>query len=109
MSSGGGTFPTWSPARPEIFYTPQGDSGTLMTVGYSVVGHSFRPGNPRRWTPVSIRPQAGTRTFDVHPNGKQIMTALPSEAGADEKREVIFVFDFFEKLRQTRTGGAAAR
>jgi serine/threonine-protein kinase len=99
ITSGGGLFPTWSRLRSEILYAPSNTTDVLMAVSYAIEGASFRPGNPRRWLPVPIRPQGASRTFDIHPDGKRVVAA-PAPAGSEaDKREVVLMFNFFDRLR----------
>ena len=75
VSTGGGTFPTWSRNRKELFY--RASDGTLMVAAYAAEGDSFRAEKPRQWSPGLVPFRAGIRTFDLHPDGQRF--AVPKE------------------------------
>ena len=73
ISTGGGTFPTWSRTKRELFY---GLNGQIMVAAYAVEGDAFRAEKPRplpnaRYT----RRPAQPRMFDLHPDGERFAVA----------------------------------
>ena len=106
VSTGGGTFPTWSRNRNELFY--RASDGTLMVAAYAAKGDSFRAEKPRPWSPGHIPFRAGIRTFDLHPDGQRVAVPRAVEEPAEVKQDkVIVVQNFFDELR--RLAPAAAR
>jgi Tol biopolymer transport system component len=103
ISTDGGTTPTWSRARKELFYaTPD---QRIMVVSYSVEGDSFRADKPRLWSEGQFMPrEAGggpQRSFDLHPDGNRFALAKVSETQTDNRQDkIVFVFNFFDELRR---------
>jgi Tol biopolymer transport system component len=93
-----GISPVWSRARPELFFaTPDSH---IMASAYSVEGAAFRAGPPRLWADARFgrRGEAGSRSFDLHPDGERIVVApYPEQLKQDR---LIFVFNFFDELRR---------
>jgi eukaryotic-like serine/threonine-protein kinase len=100
ISTGGGTYPTWSRTRHELFYCL---NGQIMVAPFAVEGDSFRAEKPRRWSDGRYLERAGNRGFDVHPDGDRVALALapavqtPSDLKQDK---VVFIFNFFDELRR---------
>jgi serine/threonine-protein kinase len=103
VSNGGGTEPFWSPKRQELLFTQAVDSGVqLMVAAYSTSGDSFRVEKPVPWTSTRT---AGTsplgtygRALALHPDGDRF-AAMALQPTATPRR-FVFVFNFFEELRQ---------
>ncbi len=98
-SNGGGTQPIWSRDGRELFYR---DARNVMSVGVT-------PGSPIALSgPVPLfadrfaRPQAGDHlTFDVAPDGRFLMIAVPeSQEGVSRGHEIQVVLNWFEELRR---------
>jgi Tol biopolymer transport system component len=105
VSIDGGTFPTWSRAKPELFYGT--DDGRIMVVSTSVDGESFHAGRPRLWSETRFGARA-SRMFDLHPDGERFAVApaaQPQPAGKQDR--LTFIFNFFDELR--RVAPAAKR
>jgi serine/threonine-protein kinase len=104
ISSGSGTTPRWSRAKPELLY----QSGRqVMAVSYTVVDGSFRAARPRPWVELP----AGTVDFDPHPDGERLALVHPErDTSALPPTRVLF-FHFLEELRRRapRAGTAAPR
>jgi serine/threonine-protein kinase len=104
VSNGGGNEPFWSPKRQELLFTQIGNGATqLMVAAYSTSGDSFRAAKPIPWTPTRIAAASPLGTYGryvaIHPDGDRFAgTAL--QATATAPRRFVFVFNFFEELRQ---------
>ena len=97
VSTDGGEHPAWSPTTRELFYSLD---GRIMAASYVVDGDSFRAEKPRRLAETRFAQRAQNRMFDVHPRGDRFMLAVDTNAGAGGEQKAVFVFDFFNELRQ---------
>ena len=99
ISTGGGTNPTWSRARHELFYgTPD---TSIMVVPYTVAGESFRAEKPRLWSERHFTLLLRQRSFDLHPDGERFALALvPETQTAVKQDKLVFIFNFFDELRR---------
>ena len=82
ISTGGGTFPTWSRAKRELFF---GLNGQIMVAAYEVEGEAFRAEKPRLLPNARYRAAGPARMFDLHPDGERF--AVAPAAQAEEWRE----------------------
>jgi len=100
VSAGGGTHPTWSRSRKELFY--KAADGTLMVSAYAAEGDSFRAENPRQWSSGRVQRRGQiSRTFDVHPDGQRFAVLKAADEQAEDKRDhVVLVLNFFDELRR---------
>jgi serine/threonine-protein kinase len=98
VSTGGGTHPTWSRAKHELFY---GLDGAIFVAPYAVEGDSFRAEKPRLWSEGHYQWRGTARMFDVHPDGERFALALAQDTPRDAKPDkIVFVFNFFDELRR---------
>jgi len=102
ISTGGGTTPTWSRTKQELFYgSPEQQ---IMVAPYAVDGHSFRTEKPRQWSDGRFRPRqrtGPTRSFDLHPDGTRFALAPASETPTVARQDkLVFVVNFFDELRR---------
>jgi serine/threonine-protein kinase len=97
ISPQGGSGPVWSSKRDELFYgTPDHQ---IMAVTYSANGGSFHGDKPRLVPGSAFARRIVGRSFDLHPDGDRF--ALVKATAVDANRDhVIFVFNFFDELRQ---------
>lgn len=100
ISTGGGSDPTWSRARYELFYGTPDDR--VMVASYSSEGDTFRAEKPRLGSNIrfSRRPGISGRSFDVHPDGERFALTAEREPSHDEKYRVTLIFNFFDELRR---------
>jgi serine/threonine-protein kinase len=100
VSIDGGRSGAWSPNDREIFY--QAPDGRLMVASYSVQGGSFHRETPRPWCDTRlVVTNIGSRTFDLHPDGKRFAIIQPVAEPADARhRSVVLVQNFFDELRR---------
>jgi len=99
ISNAGGTEPTWSLSRHELFYMAPG--AALMVVAYSVDGDSFRADKPRLWSPTPIQGRPRQRAFDLHPDGQRFAVGVATSfSAADKQDKLTFIFDFADDLRR---------
>jgi len=99
ISSGGGTFPTWSHARGELLYSTLDQR--LMLATYEADAQSFRASPPRPWSDARHRLLGPliTRNFNLHPDGRRVaMARAPDESAAGDR--LVFLFNFFEELQR---------
>jgi hypothetical protein len=68
-----------------------------MTAVVTVNGDSFTAGEPRPWFPGIFIP-AGRPDFDLTPDGKRIIAAMPTSAG--DREVVTFLLNFADELRR---------
>jgi serine/threonine-protein kinase len=102
ISTGGGTDPTWSRVRQELFYLANGQH---MVSTYSAIGDPFRAEKSRLWSERHFRERGGgpvpTRPFDLHPDGKRFaiigVPAVETDATSDR---VTLLFHLFDELRR---------
>jgi Tol biopolymer transport system component len=98
ISTGGGSGPTWSRARHELFY------GTfdqrIMVASYTSEGDSFRAEKPRLGSSVRFSSRTAGRSFDLHPDGERFaLTADRESQSHDDTHHVTLIFNFFNELR----------
>lgn len=99
ISTGGGSDPTWSRARHELFYgTPE---QRIMVASYTAERDSFRAEKPRLASSVRFSLRTGGRSFDLHPDGERFaLTADRESQGHDDTHHVTLIFNFFDELRR---------
>lgn len=95
ISTGGGTFPTWSRTKRELFY---GLNGQIMVAAYAVEGDAFRAEKPRPLPNARYAAGGPARMFDLHPDGERFAVA-PAEAVPTRDR-VVVILNFFDELRR---------
>ena len=96
ISTGGGSLPTWSRTKHELFYAL---NGQIMVVPYAVEGDAFRAEKPRLWSEGRFVTRGLTRMFDLHPDGERFAIAAQGPGGAKQDH-VTFIFNFFDELRR---------
>ena len=100
ISPDGGTYPTWSPPRKELFfYHPD---GRIMVATYTGEGESFRAAKPRLWSEaVRYDLMRNSRDFALHPDGDRFAVFSAGENEGEAKRDkVTFIFNFFDELER---------
>ncbi len=104
ISNDGGAHPTWSRARPELFYNA---SQRIMLVPYTAKADSFVAENPRLWSEGRFRRSAALqyRPFDLHPDGQRFALALPTETESARQDKIVLIFNFFDELRRIAPAG----
>ena len=99
VSTDGGTYPTWSRTRHEIFYASP--DNRLMVASYTVEGDSFKADTPRVWSERRFSARPRMRSFDLHPDGERfVLAAAPDNEGAVKQDKLVFIFNFFDELRR---------
>ena len=93
ISDGGGSVSQWSSRPPYVFF--QADSHLLMMAPYSVTHAGFVPGEPRRWSTLSMVDHAGPSVFSVSRDGTRVVALVPDAASADQSRRVITLWTGF--------------
>ena len=98
LSTDGGTYPTWSRARPELFYTVDGQ---IMVTRYTVDGNTFHAEKPTVWSKGGYLERPGNRGFDVHTDGERMaLSPATDEQKPAAKTAVVFIFDVHDELRR---------
>ena len=97
VSTSGGSVPTWSRRRNELFYLSP--DSHLMGVSYTIEGDTFRAGPPRTWSAQPINGRPTTRSFDLHPDGDRFVVSgdLPNTPNLTK---VVLVPNFYDEVRR---------
>ncbi|MBI1896075.1 MAG: PD40 domain-containing protein [Acidobacteria bacterium] len=101
VSSGGGGYPIWSRAQPELFY--QRGDGRIVVVKYAVNGDSFVPGVRTLWSNTTISPGLYSPNFDLMPEGDRVLALVPPPGAAEEEKpqtRLTFLLNFFDELKR---------
>jgi eukaryotic-like serine/threonine-protein kinase len=96
ISTGGGLYPTWSRTKRELFFV---NNGQIMVARYAMDGDSLSAEKPRLWSERRFMASAGSRMFDLHPDGERFAIAAQGPGGATQDH-VTFIFNFFDELRR---------
>ena len=103
ISTSGGTAPTWSQTKPELFYgaATASPEAQIMVAPFSVEGGSFRAEKPRPWSAARYLFRGPNRMFDLHPDGTRfaVAAANPNRSGM-KTDHVTVITNFFEELRR---------
>ena len=102
ISTGGGSYPTWSRARHELFYGTA--SGQIMVAPFTVESDSFRVEKPRLWSDARFLERGPNRVFDLHTDGERFVVAAAQTQGARQDH-ITFIFNFFDELRRIAPAG----
>ena len=102
VSTGGGTTPTWSQTKRELYYgVGSGSLGQIMVVSYTVEGNQFRPSPPQLLPEILYQTRGPNRMFDLHKDGVRFAIAPSDMADPSLKRDrLTFLFNFFDELRR---------
>jgi len=95
ISTGGGTFPTWSRTRQELFYASLDQH--IMVVPYRVDGETFRPDKPAVWADTPFN-DGLYRRYTLDPAGDRF--AVGKRLEEDRSGTVVFILNFFDELRR---------
>jgi serine/threonine-protein kinase len=106
VSTETGSFPTWSKARPELFYGTA--DSEIMVVRYTTDQGAFRAEQPRRWTPVRYRLLLGSGSFALHPDGKRMVMA-PLGTEGDTQDNAVVVLNFSAELQRVLASRSSAK
>ena len=100
ISTGGGSWPQWSPAGHELFY--HGLDNRIMVTDYTAAGGSFSSTKPRAWSDRQIRQSGVYLSFAIAPDGKRIAVFPMPEPTTEDKGpgHVTFLLNFFDELRR---------
>lgn len=99
VSTGGGTFPTWSPGGRELYYRISGDQ--VMAVPYTAEGGSFRAGTPRLWSNAQFASTGPTRNFTPQPDGRRMAVLRSTQVESEQQPDtLVLVLNFFDELRR---------
>ncbi|HEY1335878.1 MAG TPA: hypothetical protein VGF59_00145, partial [Bryobacteraceae bacterium] len=83
ISPSGGSQPAWRADGKEVFYIAA--NGTMTAVPVEVAGDDLRPGTPTALFPTEMTLRRGAaRDYDVTPDGKRFLLALPQSAAHAE-------------------------
>jgi serine/threonine protein kinase len=59
-----------SSARKELLFSAPDQR--IMVASFSVDTDSFRPGKPRLWSPMRVATRFGSRSWDLHSDGRRV-------------------------------------
>ena len=103
LSSGGGSYPVWSRDGRELLF--QNADQRVIAVKYTSHGDSFTIGERRTWSSVRTMSVGVMYTWDIAPDGKQLVMCLPA---TEEKQRpathLMFVFHFADELQRRAAG-----
>ncbi len=103
VSSGGGSWPTWSVTSRELLFL-NFNQGKVMYAPYSVVGDSLRADRPQVWSPTGFRSVGGAGVgfspYALHPDGKRLALAAADQTAQVVQDRVVIIEHFFEYLRK---------
>ena len=101
ISNAGGTQPRWSRSGHDLIYK-SGDQ--LMAASYTASGATFVAEKPRVWmaTIGAAEDSLGIAVWDLAPDGKRVVVAVPVESSEAPKQEheVVFLLNFVDELRR---------
>ena len=98
ISTGGGSLPTWSRTKPELFF---GADGRIMVTTFTVDGPTFHSTEPRLWSEGRYQTRGPNRMFDLHPDGERVALAPAPQSPDNPKQDHVFlVLNFFQELRR---------
>jgi serine/threonine-protein kinase len=98
VSSGGGQYPIWSHAHPELFFeTPD---NRIMAVSYTASADSLSLGKLRMWSPVQILGTPPAMNFDLAPDGDHVIMFPTPDISKQGSVHVTFLLNFFDYLRR---------
>jgi serine/threonine-protein kinase len=97
VSTSGGSGPTWSRRRHELFYLSP--DSHVMVVSYTIEANTFRSNAAEKWSEQPINERPGPRSFDLHPDGDRILVSgdLTTRMKVDK---AVLVFNFFDEVRR---------
>lgn len=99
ISNAGGTQPRWSRSGHDLIYQ-SGDQ--LMAARYTATGDTFAAEKPRVWLAKlgAGQNRFGSAAWDLAPDGKRVIVAVPVEASEAPKQEheVVFLENFVDEL-----------
>jgi serine/threonine protein kinase len=100
ISTGGGSFPTWSLTKHELLYENEYET-RVMVAPFAVEGDSFRAEKPWPWPNGRYEARGSNRMFDLHPDGERLALRPATQTPTDAKQDhVTFIFNFFDELRR---------
>ena len=105
VSEGGGSYPTWSRAKQELYYGTT--TGQIMSAPYVAEGVTFRVEKARPWAEARYALRGPNRMFDLHPDGQRFAAAPAQSLDAAKRDHLSFIFNFFDELQ--RLAPTAAR
>ena len=97
VSSEIGGFAQWSDKTRELLFVNP-TANRIYTTPYTVVGDSFRPDNPRPWSPVGYQALGLLDPYAIHPDGLRIAVSA-AENQLTINNKVVFFFNFADYLR----------
>jgi Tol biopolymer transport system component len=95
VSTEGGTYPAWSPSKPELMYASRDQQ--VMVVHYAATAETFRADRPIPWPGGALGP-GQFRRFSVHPDGEQIAAGVIDSSPPDAT--VVVVLNLFDELKR---------
>jgi eukaryotic-like serine/threonine-protein kinase len=103
VSTSGGSVPTWSRRRNQLFYLSP--DSHLMVVSYTIEGNTFRADPPQKWSEQRINDRPTTRSFDLHPDGDRFVVS-GDLADTPNVNKVVLISNFFDEMRRRLSDAA---
>jgi eukaryotic-like serine/threonine-protein kinase len=99
ISSGAGSYPTWSRTGGELFF--RNTYHQIMVTTTRVNGTSFMTTAPRLWSDVRLA-AISPWSFALTPDGKRVAALMPVETSKSQNAEnhVIFLFNAADEIRR---------
>jgi Tol biopolymer transport system component len=102
ISTGGGTFPIWSPNGRELFFLVLDGRiiSRIMVAGYTTRGDSFVADRPQIWSQKHLL-YVGNPLYDLAPDGKRLAVILYADGTAEAPiTHLTFLLNFFDELKR---------
>ena len=102
---GPGSSPTWSPTRPEIYYsvtrsTPTSSAAIqIMVAPFVIEGNTFRAAKSRLLSEGTYAERGPDRMFDVSRDGTRFVVG-PIDRQSDSSKTMMLIFNFSEELQR---------
>lgn len=97
VSTTGGHMPVWSQTKDELFYRTL--NGQVMVVPYAMKGDTFVAEAAVPWSAQPLAYSGLNRNFDLHPDGRRLVVAVPAE-GRELADHALLVLNFFDEVRR---------
>ena len=85
VSEGGGAFPQWSKAVPQLFFET---ARQIMVAPYSAGGRQFAAGKPRPWSTQMVDSSIAT-AYSILPDGTRGVAVVPDLAAEQKSTHVV--------------------
>ena len=100
ISSGGGTWASWSRDGKRLYYVNRDDA--IYYVDYAVRGETFEAGKPALWSEPRARARhtSSFRNWDMAPDGRRAVMFTEPEGQSPAALKLSVVFNLFDELKR---------